>query len=260
MKRIIFDFKKYWDYIRYAAKSQLKSEVANSYLNWLWWIIEPLGTMLVYVFFYGYVLNAREEYYSIYIFLGISLWSFFERCIHAAVIMVRYNKPTVDKVYVPKYMLIIQNMLVNGFKMLLSFAIVAVLMVFSRVPVTVNILWIVPVTVTFMMFTFAICCFLLHFGVFVADLSNALNIAIRFLLYAAGVFIAIDTRVPYPFNIILGKWNPTAFLITQARNVSLYAQRVDIRMLVLWFMVSLILSLEGISLIYKSENMYAKVI
>ena len=42
MNRFIKDTKKYWKYTIYAAKSQLKTEVANSYLNWIWWILEPL--------------------------------------------------------------------------------------------------------------------------------------------------------------------------------------------------------------------------
>ena len=32
--------KKYWKYAIYSSKAQLKSEIANSYLNWLWWILD----------------------------------------------------------------------------------------------------------------------------------------------------------------------------------------------------------------------------
>ena len=35
------DMKKYKSYMVYATKSELKSEVADSYLNWVWWILEP---------------------------------------------------------------------------------------------------------------------------------------------------------------------------------------------------------------------------
>ena len=36
----------YWGFAVYAAKSDLSAEVANSYLNWLWWILEPLAGTL----------------------------------------------------------------------------------------------------------------------------------------------------------------------------------------------------------------------
>ena len=40
MKKFIYNLKKYFKYAVYSAKAELKSEVADSYLNWLWWIIE----------------------------------------------------------------------------------------------------------------------------------------------------------------------------------------------------------------------------
>ena len=36
MKRFINDVIKYYDYEVRSAKSSLKTEVANSYLNWIW--------------------------------------------------------------------------------------------------------------------------------------------------------------------------------------------------------------------------------
>lgn len=50
MKRFINDMGKYWEYAKYSAKSSLKSEIANSHLSWLWWILDPLLFMLVYSF------------------------------------------------------------------------------------------------------------------------------------------------------------------------------------------------------------------
>ena len=41
MKRFKSDFKKYFAYAKFSAKSDLKSEVASSYLNWLWWVLAP---------------------------------------------------------------------------------------------------------------------------------------------------------------------------------------------------------------------------
>ena len=50
MKRFIDDIKKYYKYTVYAAKAELKSEVAGSYLGWMWWFLEPFCFMLVYAF------------------------------------------------------------------------------------------------------------------------------------------------------------------------------------------------------------------
>ena len=57
MSRFFRDLRKYWNYTFYSAKSQLKTEVANSYLNWAWWVIEPFCFMLIYAFIFGLLLG-----------------------------------------------------------------------------------------------------------------------------------------------------------------------------------------------------------
>ena len=69
MGRFINDVKKYYNYTIYSAKSELKSEVSNSYLNWIWWVLEPLCFMMIYAFVFGVVFNSKEEYFLAFIFI-----------------------------------------------------------------------------------------------------------------------------------------------------------------------------------------------
>lgn len=124
MKRFICDIKKYFHYVIYAGQAELKAEIADSHLNWLWWVIEPFCFMLVYTFIFGVVFGATEKYYTIFIFIGITMWDFFNRMLTDSVKIVKNNKSIVSKVYLPKYMLILVKLYVNVFKMLISFAIV----------------------------------------------------------------------------------------------------------------------------------------
>ena len=116
-KRFRDDMKKYWKYAVYSSKAQLKSEIANSYLNWLWWILDPLCFMLIYVFMFGYVFNSKEQYFAIFVFIGITLWDFFNKCLIQSVKVIKNNKSIVSKVYIPKFILLVVKMGVNGFKM-----------------------------------------------------------------------------------------------------------------------------------------------
>ena len=79
MKRFIDDIKKYNKYAMYSAKSGLKSEVANSYLSWMWWILDPLLFMLVYSFISIIVFGKGEQYFPIFVFIGLSSWTFFDK-------------------------------------------------------------------------------------------------------------------------------------------------------------------------------------
>ena len=81
--------KKYWKYAIYSSKAQLKAEVANSYLNWLWWVLDPLCFMLIYVFMFGYVFKSKEQYFAIFVFVGITLWDFFNKCLLQSVKIIK---------------------------------------------------------------------------------------------------------------------------------------------------------------------------
>nr|WP_295284064.1 ABC transporter permease [uncultured Blautia sp.] len=259
-KRFRDDMKKYWKYAIYSSKAQLKSEIANSYLNWLWWILDPLCFMLIYVFMFGYVFKSREQYFAIFIFIGITLWDFFNKTLIQSVKVIKTNKAIVSKVYIPKFILLVVRMGVNGFKMFISLLIIVAMLAFWRVPITWNVLYTVPILLTLAILVFGFGCFLLHYGVFVEDLSNVLNIALRFLFYLTGIFWNIMDKLPAPINSYIGKGNPIAFLLTSMRQCLIYGKTPHRKLLLLWFVVGLIISILGVRKIYKNENSYVKVI
>ena len=106
MKRFFKNVKKYWNYSLCAAKAELKAEVANSYLNWLWWILDPLSFMVIYTFMVQIVFNASEPYFPVFIFIGLTCWNYFNTSVSGSVKLVSTNKAIVTKVYVPKYILL----------------------------------------------------------------------------------------------------------------------------------------------------------
>ncbi len=262
-KRFISDVKKHYKYAIYSAKSELKAEVASSYLNWIWWILEPLCFMFIYTIIFGYVFNAKEQYFPIFIFIGITAWDFFSRNMKNSVGMVKKNKPIVTKVYIPKFILIFSKMMVNGFKMLISFGIVFVMMIIFRVPINFNILYFIPLIITLWLFCFGLMCILLHYGVYVEDLSNVVNIFIKFMFYMTGIFYSIESRVgkSYPLaGELLGNYNPMAYIIISLRKALIYGECPGRKIMLLWFVISCIISVIGIRTIYKNENSYVKVI
>lgn len=258
--KVISDIKKYWSYSIVAAKAQLESEVSNSYLNWLWWIIEPLCMMLIYAFIFGTVFGMKEDNYAVFIFLGLSLNDFFSRCIKSSIKIVKRNKQIITKVYIPKFVLIISDMMVSGFKMFMCLGVVLAMMIFTGVQFSWYILLIIPILIDLFLFTFAMCTFLSHFGVFVEDLSNVVNIVLRFLFYFTGIFYSIKTKFPAPYNQIVLRCYPVAKLVDYARETCLYGNNINFFYLIALFVVSLVLALIGIHIIYKNENTYVKMI
>lgn len=259
-KRFLSDLKGYYHYAVYDAKAMLQSEVANSYLNWIWWVLEPFCFMLIYTFIFGVVFNAKEPYFPVYIFIGLTLWNFFSKVITRCVRVVKINKAVVAKVYLPKFILVLITMFVNGFKMLISFGIVIFMLFVFRVPVGINVLYFIPLFIVFCIFTFGCGTILLHFGVYIEDLANVINIVLRLLMYLTGIFFNIETRLDAPYNAYVLHLNPVAFLITSCRKAVLYNTQPSISWMLFYLVVGIALSIFGIRLIYKNENSYVKVI
>jgi ABC-type polysaccharide/polyol phosphate export permease len=260
MKRFIKDVKKYYKYAVYSAKSELKAEVANSHLSWLWWILDPLLFMFVYYFISNVVFENKEKYFAIFVFIGLNSWSFFEKTLKNSVKIVSLNREIVSKVYLPKYILVIVKMGVNGFKMVIAFSLVIVMMIMYRVPVTANIIYIIPLFITLIVITFAASTIMLHFGVFVEDLANVINILLKLIFYMSGIFYSIGNKVKGPWGDILLKLNPMALIMDDLRRVMIYQSGPHGILILIWFVIGLVLSILAIKTIYKYENSYAKVI
>lgn len=259
-RRFLGDIRKYFPYAVRAARADLRAEVANSYLDWLWWLIEPFCMMLIYTLIFGVVFNAAEEYFPIFIFSGITLWGFFQRSISGSIGTVRANKDIITKIYMPKYILLFSKMLVNGFKMLVSLGVVAVMLIIFRVPITWNVIWSVPVLIVLFLFTFGLGTILMHFGVYVNDLGYIIGIVLSMMMYFTGTFYSISKRVPKPYGVIIEKCNPIAFLIASLRDSILYGKTPDLGLIGLWGIISIFLIILGVFTIYSNENAYVKVI
>lgn len=260
MNRFITNIKKYFKYAVYSAKADLKSEVAGSHLNWLWWVLDPLCFMLIYMFIATVVFKSSEPNFPVFVFVGLTAWDYFNRNISASVRIVANNKAIVSKIYIPKYILLLQKSFVNMFKMAISWILILILMIFFHVPFTLNLLYIIPIMIIFYIFTFGFCCILLHFGIFVEDLANVTSLVLRLVFYLSGIFYRISTRVPKPYNTILLCGNPVALVIDSFRKVIIYAEAPSFLMLGLWFFIGILVTIVGIWIIHRYENSYAKVI
>lgn len=260
MNKFIFNLKKYYKYAIYSAKAELKSEVADSYLNWLWWIIEPICFMLIYTFVFGVVFNNKEPYFASFVFVGLTAWEFFNRMINGSVKLIINNRDLVTKVYIPKYILLLSKSFTYLFKMGISLIITFALMLFQHVPITWHIVFFIPILIVLYVFSFGLGLLLMHFGVSLNDLANLTNIGLKMVFYLSGVFYNISTRLKGTLSNILLYFNPMAFIMNELRKVLIYNKIPCFTVMIVWLLVGIVLCAIGVHVIHKNENSYAKVI
>lgn len=259
-KKFFKDIHRYGQYMIYAAKADLRAEVADSYLNRLWWLLEPFCNMIVYVIVFGNVMGNSVENYATFVFSAFLMWNFFSKTINYSVKLVRNNKEIVTKVYIPKFILLLSNMMLNMFKLLFSMIVLVAMMIIFHVEIGWNVFWVIPAYTVMILLAFGTGMIFLHFGVYVDDLFYAVGILLNMLMFLSGIFYDVMTTLPEPLNTIIMCLNPVAIFTDTMRNALLYNMAANLPMLAIWFLLSVILCCIGVHVVYKNENSYVKVV
>ena len=173
--------------------------------------------------------------------------------------LLKNNKSIVTKVYIAKFILLISKMFFNGYKMLFSFGIIVIMIIYFRIPITLNILYVIPSFIVLFVVTFACMTHLMHYGVFIQDLANVTNIVLRMVFYMTGIFYNIRKRLPAQYTGILMK-ESMALVFEQSQKVYFSKAGADVKWLIIWFIIGIIVAALGVRKIYKNENSYVKVI
>lgn len=260
IKRFFRDIRHYWQYMIFSARADLKAEVADSYLNRLWWLLEPFFNMLVYVIVFGQVMGNSVENYATFVFSALLMWNFFNKIIAYSVKLVRSNKDIVTKVYIPKFVILFSNMILNFLKLLFSMIVLVIMLAVFQVHIGINIIWFFPAYLVMILLAFGAGMIFMHFGVYVDDLSYAVGILLNMLMFLSGIFYDVMLTLPEPLNGLMICLNPVAMFVDTMRQALLNNAAANLPILGVWFLISVILCYIGVHIVYKNENSYVKVV
>lgn len=260
IKRFWGDMAHYWQFMTYAASADLRAEVANSYLNRLWWLLEPLFSMLVYVVVFGRIMGRSVENYATFIFSSLLMWTFFSKTINYSVKCVRNNRDIITKVYVPKHVLLISNMILNMYKLIFSLIVLVPMLFIFKVNVGFCGFWLISAYILMILLSFGAGMILLHFGVYIDDLAYAVNILLQMMMFLSGIFYDVITSLPKPLNIMMLAMNPVSMFVDTMRNALLGNYISNVPLLAVWIVLSIELCYIGVHIVYKNENGYVKVV
>lgn len=260
MKRFFGDLRKYAEYIRYSGIANLRSDVSESFLSWLWWILDPFLHMMVYAFVSLVVFRRSEPHFIPFVFVGQAVWKFANTTVMSSVKMVRSNKSVLRRVYLPKQILLLSNMFGYFVEMLITFGITLVMCVLDGVQFTWYVLWSPVILAILVVGSFGIGCILLHVGIYAKDMYNVMGVIMKLGFYLSGIFYNLAERVPAPFGELLVSVNPAAMIIHEMRLVLVYGTAPNYLRLAVWSVISVIITSYGVNLIYKYEQNYIKAV
>ena len=244
----------------------------QAYLGILWAVLKPIMLMLIFTLVRSFVgIETGDIPYPILTFAALLPWVFFQESASEGVSSVTSNAPLIKKIYFPREVFPITAMVTKIVELVISFAILAGMMIYYKMMPTVYALW-VPVIIFYtMMVALGISFFGAAINVYYRDMSQALPVFLSLLMYGSPVM--------YPLSLVhkklieeqaAGHWsndlytlytlNPLAGIIDSFQRVMLKGLPPDFNALYPGVVLTLVILPLSYLFFKRAENWFADVI
>jgi ABC-type polysaccharide/polyol phosphate export permease len=202
----------------------LRSTYSQEVLGFAWALLAPLTLMVVFTFLANRVghVDTHGVWYPIFAYVGVLPWTFFSNSVSGGGTSLVGN-PLLNKVYAPREVFPISDILGAIVNVLCASVALAVLFLLDgRLPSATS-YWAVPLLVILLVFSTGVTLFVAGVTVYLRDMRHALP-----LMLQLGLFL---TPIIYPLSVIPAEWrdlyvavNPLGAIIDGMRRCLLYDQ------------------------------------
>jgi len=210
--------------IGYLVRGDLKKKGADTFLGNVWWILDPLLQMLVYVILVDFIFRRSVPDYPLFIFAAILPWKWFTSSVYDAITSVVGQERLIKQIHFPKLVLPVASTFAGiasfGFGLIPLFAL---LVLFFPARISPQLAWIPAIAAVQLVFTLAFCVLLAAVNVFFRDVSNIARHALRLWFYLSPALYSIElVDREVRDNPLIGaamQLNPWTWIFESYRNV-----------------------------------------
>jgi ABC-type polysaccharide/polyol phosphate export permease len=251
--------------IAYLVRADLKKRGADTLLGNVWWILDPLLQMLVYVVLVSVILQKKQEDYPLFIFCAILPWKWFVSTVQDGLQSVVSQERLIKQINFPKLVLptaaVMAGVVNFAFGLIPLFAMLLFVYTDRATP---WVLLLPVVAVVQLVFSLAVATTLAAVNVFYRDVGNVARHALRMWFYLSPALYGVDTIATiaerHPWIGVLFALNPWTVLFSSYRNLIYEGQAPNWVGLGILGLVSLGLVALAILLFKRVEPVFAKVL
>ena len=251
--------------VRYLVDADLLKKGANTLLGNIWWILDPLLQMAVYVVFVSIIVGSNQDAYPLFIFCAILPWKWFTSSVGDGITSVTAQETIIKQVQFPKIVLPVAAVvsgIVNFAFGMVPLAMLLVLFYSSHISA-----WLVLIPVVAavqFVFTLALAVFLSAANVFFRDVGNVFRHLLRLWFYLSPALYSADKidSIAAKGGIIsrIFNLNPWASMFESYRNLIYYKTGPEWTSLLGVLIVSFILLALATVFFKRTEPSFAKVL
>jgi lipopolysaccharide transport system permease protein len=203
-----------------------------------WAVFQPLSLMLIYTLVFSVIARVPSGSipYPVFAYAALLPWTFFSTALTNATNGLVSHAHLVTKVYFPREILPLSYVIAALFDLLVASTVMAGLMVYYHVPITMQAVWLAPIIVVLAAFVTAISLIFSATQVRFRDIGMAMPLLMQLWMYASPVVYPLD-KVPARYRGLY-ELNPMVGIIESFRRVSVLGTGPDVRLLGLAALIS----------------------
>ena len=228
------------------VKTSFKMRYQNSFLGFLWVLIKPYSTFLVLYYVWTRIINANIPNYSLYLLLGIIFFTYINELIILGQLALLDKAGIILKVNFPRQIAVLSALISAVINLGINMVFFTIISTVVKLKVDLKgILYFLFVVLVTFILALGISFFTSVLTVRLRDLKNIFELLFFLLFYASPILYVIGTQVAPGSTADLIAANPVGIIINQARAaLGIYGER-DAKLMIMYFVVSLIIFAAG---------------
>lgn len=246
------------DLVLYKTYADLRAEAAKTYVNYLWWVLDPILSMLVFYVVFGLLFQRGGEGYVAFLLTGLVAWTWYNQTLSHAGTTILNGKGLINQVYVPKLVFPLVTFLTDLTKFAVVLGVLLLFLLMSGYSPSASWLALPPVLLTQLLLCMALALALAAVVPYLPDLKLLVNHLLHLQFFLSGIFYsANDIPEPYRFWFFL---NPMASLIHDYRAVLLEGGWPHWERLTVIALLSLLVLALAAIMIQRLDRVYPRLV
>jgi len=244
------------DLLIYLVTSGLKAQYRNTFLGYLWWILDPLLMGAVYYFLRVVVLGMEGEYIGAFLITGLIAWHWINSSLKGAASSITGRSRIITQVYLPKAIFPFGVNLTQTINFTFGLVVVAIFLAAYQIVPGSRVLWLPVIMAVQFIFLAGLSLAIAYLCMFIRDIDNVLAHVMRIWFWGTPVIWEtgrLDEQYHFIFDI-----NPAAILLISYRNVLIYNAEPELGKLALIGALSVILTLYMVRFYHLNEHKIIK--
>lgn len=208
----------YRELIRNLVARDLKVRYRSSILGFLWCLLNPLLMMAVFTFVFTVLMKSTIPKYPVFILIGILAWNFHATAVTGCIASVVSNSGLVMKVYFPREVLPISNVLSNAVNFALALIALFAMLFAYQVHVGWSLLFLPVILLVQVTFSIGLGLFLSSLTVFFRDVEIITEAVLTAWFFLTPIIYRMEDLFPL-YSRIMYIANPMASIVSAYRDV-----------------------------------------